>query len=97
MRSTLLVALAITASLLATAQALPRSSSVRTEFRKANPCPATGEVKGKCPGWEMDHRVALVCGGADAVENLQWLTVAEHREKTRAEIKLCRTNKHTRH
>lgn len=25
--------------------------------------------------------------------NLQWLTVAEHKEKTRAEVKLCRTNK----
>jgi 5-methylcytosine-specific restriction endonuclease McrA len=69
---------------------------VRTEFIKANPCPATGKSRGACPGWQVDHRIALVCGGPDTVENLQWLTVAEHREKTRAEVKLCRTNKHTR-
>ncbi len=78
------------------AEAGPRSSAVRAEFVKVNPCPATGKTRGACPGWEVDHRVALVCGGPDTVENLQWLTVAEHREKTRAEVKLCRTNKHTK-
>jgi hypothetical protein len=86
----------LAAVLAASAWPAPRSSAVRTEFIKANPCPATGKSRGACPGWQVDHRIALVCGGPDTVENLQWLTVAEHREKTRAEVKLCRTNKHTR-
>jgi hypothetical protein len=78
------------------AEAAPRSPAIKAEFRKANPCPATGRKTGACPGWEVDHRQALVCGGADTVDNLQWLPVAEHREKTRAEVKLCRTNRHTK-
>lgn len=79
-----------------TALASPRSPAVRAEFRKANPCPATGNTTGACPGWQVDHREALVCGGRDELANLQWLRIDEHREKTRAEVKLCRTNKHTR-
>jgi hypothetical protein len=39
----------------------------------------------------VDHIEALVCGGRDDLRNLQWLTVAEHREKTRVEVKLCRS------
>lgn len=84
------IAALLAVAFLATAQALPRSSSVRTEFRKANPCPVTGQVKGKCPGWEIDHRIALMCGGPDTVENLQWLTIPEHRKKTARERRECR-------
>lgn len=86
----------IALTVLLSADAMPRSTSVRTEFIKGNPCPSTGKARGRCPGWEVDHRVALVCGGEDRIENLQWITVADHREKTRAEVKLCRTNKHTK-
>jgi hypothetical protein len=78
------------------AAAADRSPAVRAEFRKLHPCPATGKQTGACPGWQIDHREALVCGGRDELANLQWLPVAEHREKTRAEVKLCRTNKHTK-
>ena len=70
---------------------MPRSSAVRTEFVRANPCPATGKPRGPCPGWEVDHRQALVCGGRDEAENLQWLTVEAHRAKTKQEVKQCRT------
>lgn len=90
--ATAAVAVAISA-ITVEASGLPRSSSVRTEFRKANPCPATGKTTGRCPGWEIDHRVALVCGGPDAVQNLQWLEIERHREKTRLEIKACRGKK----
>lgn len=72
------------------ASAGPRSPALRAEFQRLNPCPATGNSRGACPGWEVDHREALVCGGRDELGNLQWLTVAEHREKTRVEVKLCR-------
>jgi hypothetical protein len=57
---------------------------------RQQPCPSTGATRGACPGWQVDHREALVCGGRDELGNLQWLPVAEHREKTRVEVKLCR-------
>jgi hypothetical protein len=90
-----LIALALAASLCAPAQADPlRSRALRAEFQRLNPCPATGERRGACPGYEVDHREALICGGTDELQNLQnlqWLTVAEHREKTKVEVKLCRS------
>lgn len=73
------------------AQAAPRSPALRAEFMRANPCPSTGATRGPCPGWQVDHIEALVCGGRDELRNLQWLQVSEHREKTRVEVKLCRT------
>jgi hypothetical protein len=89
-----LIALALGLALLgAPAWALDRSPAVKAEFRKANPCPATGKKRGACPGWEVDHRVALMCGGPDAVENLQWLAVEEHRKKTARERQECKRRK----
>jgi hypothetical protein len=38
----------------------------------------------------VDHREALICGGRDELANLQWLSLAEHKAKTRVEVKLCR-------
>lgn len=70
--------------------AAPRSSAARAEFVRENPCPATGKPRGRCPGWEVDHRTPLKCGGADAPHNMQWLTVPEHRAKTRREARICR-------
>jgi hypothetical protein len=68
----------------------PRSPAIRAEFVKANPCPATGKTRGKCPGWEVDHIEPLKCNGPDTPANMQWLTVEQHRAKTKAEAKLCR-------
>lgn len=67
-----------------------RSRTLRADFVRANPCPATGAHRGACPGWQVDHREALICGGRDELGNLQWLSVAEHKAKTRVEVKLCR-------
>lgn len=74
-------------------QAAPRSSSARTAFVKANPCPVTGKTRGACPGWEVDHRIALCAGGDDAPHNMQWLTVKAHRIKTRVDLRECRAQK----
>jgi hypothetical protein len=52
---------------------IKRSSWVREKFRTQHPCPATGVTTGSCPGWAVDHIVPLVCGGCDAVSNMQWL------------------------
>lgn len=73
------------------ATAADRSRALRAEFQRLNPCPSTGKPRGACPGYHVDHREALVCGGRDELRNLQWLPVAEHREKTRVEVKLCRS------
>src|SRR5688572_8818869 len=67
-----------------------RSPAVRAEFRAQNPCPSTGKTRGACLGWEIDHRTPLCIGGKDSVENLQWLTVEAHRQKTRSDVRLCR-------
>jgi hypothetical protein len=78
------------ALLIPQADAAPRSKALRAEFVRLNPCPANGATSGPCPGYQVDHREALICGGRDELGNLQWLTVAEHKEKTRVEVKLCR-------
>lgn len=67
-----------------------RSAQAVSEFRKANPCPATGKVRGACPGWQVDHITPLKCGGADRPENMQWLTANDHKAKTAREAKSCR-------
>lgn len=67
-----------------------RSTAVRDQFLQAMPCPATGgRGRVPCPGWEIDHRTPLCAGGDDALHNLQWLTVAEHRAKTREDRRAC--------
>lgn len=66
-----------------------RSREVLREFQKAHPCPSTGKKTGACPGFQKDHRVPLCFYGPDAVWNLQWLSVSEHKAKTKIDIKVC--------
>lgn len=70
-----------------------RSSSVKREFQKTNPCPSTGKVKGACPGYVKDHIKPLACGGADSIENMQWQTKEAAREKDKWERKECQAKK----
>lgn len=67
-----------------------RSTSERAKFQRAHPCPATEQPRGACPGYEVDHIIPLKCGGADKPHNMQWLTVQQHKIKTRREAKDCR-------
>lgn len=60
-----------------------RRMDVLVAFRDLYPCPATGEKRGACPGWAIDHVIPLAVGGCDAVRNLQWLPV---------ELKSCAGN-----
>jgi hypothetical protein len=90
------LAMALAAAVLGLVFATPseatmRSHAVKAEFRRMNPCPSTGRTRGACPGYQVDHREALICGGLDEVDNLQWLSVEDHKAKTRVEVKLCRT------
>lgn len=64
---------------------IARSSVVRTAFKKAQPCPATGRSTGACPGYVIDHVIPLKRGGADHPSNMQWQTRAEAKAKDRWE------------
>ena len=64
---------------------IQRSSSVRYQFRKANPCPSEARLRTPCPGYAIDHVAPLKRGGPDTVTNLQWLTTAAWKEKTKWE------------
>jgi 5-methylcytosine-specific restriction endonuclease McrA len=73
------------------AEPVERSRAAVYAFKKQHPCPVTGQPRGSCPGWQVDHIQALKCGGGDTPENLQWLTVEAHKEKTRRDMRGCRT------
>ena len=64
---------------------IKRSPEAVRSFRSTHPCPATGNARGACPGYQVDHRVPLGKGGADDPSNMQWLSTPEHKAKTAAE------------
>ena len=64
---------------------IARSSAARRAFRAEHPCPATGATTGSCPGYVIDHVIALKRGGPDEPANMQWQTKAEARAKDRIE------------
>lgn len=64
---------------------IKRSAVARAQFMRMHPCPATGRHRGPCPGYVIDHIVALKRGGADRPGNMQWQTVQEAKEKDRYE------------
>lgn len=66
-----------------------RSGAARAAFVRVNHCPATDQPRGACPGWVVDHVIALECGGPDAPSNMQWQTVAEGKAKDKWERKGC--------
>jgi hypothetical protein len=74
-----------------------RSREVTLAFQRLHPCPATGLRYGACPGYQKDHIVALCRMGPDTVENLQWLTIAEHERKTVHDIQLCKEYRREHH
>jgi hypothetical protein len=64
---------------------IERSTAAKDAFKRDNPCPATGQSKGGCPGHVIDHITPLKIGGADAPSNMQWQTVEEAKEKDKIE------------
>jgi hypothetical protein len=77
----------------ASAAAAERSREAIRDFKREHPCPITEQPRGPCPGYQIDHRQPLKCGGADRPENMQWLTVEDHKAKTRREAQWCRRPK----
>jgi hypothetical protein len=86
-RSLVTVALLLSAE---SVMALPRDAAEKNAFRRDNPCPSTGRTKGACPDYQVDHKQALMNGGVDKPENMQWLGKDEHKKKTRADMRKCR-------
>lgn len=78
------------------AMAVPAHAQIKRDrgevraFRAENPCPATGRARGACPGWHVDHVIALCAGGADKAWNMQWITRDDHRFKTFVDVRECR-------
>lgn len=64
---------------------IQRSASTIKDFKRTNPCPATGKSTGRCSGYVIDHVVPLKRGGADSAANMQWQTKAAAKEKDRWE------------
>ena len=85
-----IAATALVISLLyGTAIAADRSRSARAEFARINPCPVNGNTRGACPSYHVDHITPLCAGGADHHSNMQWLTIEEHRDKTKSDVYYC--------
>lgn len=73
------------------AMAAQRSKTIRAEFMRSNPCPSTGATRGACPGYQADHKTPLCIGGKDEPANLRWITVQDHKVKSKSDMRLCRT------
>jgi len=67
---------------------IARSSQQVKAFRTTHPCPLTGKKTGACPGYVVDHIIALCVCGKDRPSNMQWQTVAEAKVKDRYECKI---------
>lgn len=72
------------------AAAIERSQAEVRAFRADHPCPATGRVRGACPGHQVDHARPLCAGGLDHRSNMQWLSIEDHRWKTFVDVRECR-------
>jgi len=65
----------------------PRSAWAKHEFQREHPCPLTGRQTGKCPGYVIDHRIALCVGGKDDPTNMRWQTFDQSILKDRWECR----------
>ncbi len=59
---------------------IKRDRAAVEKFKRAHPKPPG------CEHCEVDHIIPLAKGGRDDPSNMQWLSRAEHREKTRQDL-----------
>lgn len=84
-------ALAVLFALPALAQPIQRSQAEVRAFKRANACPSTGKHRGPCPGWNVEHPIALCAGGEDNHRtNMAWLSIEDHHMKTFVDTRECR-------
>ena len=50
-------------------------------FKWVHPCPSTGKYDGSCPGYALNFKVPLACGGADIARNMEWNPKAQAKLK----------------
>ena len=74
----------------AAATGAERRSTQRAAFMRESPCPATGERRGVCPGYVVDHIRPLCDGGEDLPRNMQWQTTDDAKRKDKEERLACR-------
>lgn len=89
-RAAFLVACCIACAALSAHARIPRDRTEVRAFRSVNPCPTTGQARGACPGYHVDHIIALCAGGLDHRSNMQWITREDHRFKTLVDVRECR-------
>lgn len=89
LRAALILLLAVASM----AEAAPRSRAAVAQFKLQQPCPATGQTRGACPGYVVDHIEPLCANGADAPSNMQWQPADEAKAKDRQEWARCRALK----
>lgn len=78
-------AILLCAVLAVPAFAAPRSQVAKRDFARQQACPATAANKLPCPGFIIDHKTPLDCGGPDTPANMQWLTVQAWKGKSKWE------------
>lgn len=72
------------------AEAQPRRTRAAVaEFKRLNPCPATGKPQGACPGYVVGLVVPLCAEGEDHPGNMTWHPAAEAEDKRRWEQQYC--------
>ena len=64
---------------------IARSAKAKADFKKQQPCPATGRSTGACQGYVIDHVNPLKRGGADSPSNMQWQTKEAAKAKDKIE------------
>lgn len=64
---------------------IARSAKAKDDFKRQHPCPSTGRSSGACPGYVIDHVIALKRGGSDDPVNMQWQTTAAAKAKDKYE------------
>jgi hypothetical protein len=62
-----------------------RSRAALRQFARSHMCPSTHRYRLPCPGYVVDHRVPLDCGGPDHPSNMQYQTIAEGKAKDKWE------------
>jgi 5-methylcytosine-specific restriction endonuclease McrA len=84
-----LAVIALLLPLLASAR-IERSAAEVMAFKRMTNCPATGKPELRCKNHQVDHVIPLCAGGSDTRDNMQYLTIEEHRWKTRTDVRVCR-------
>lgn len=66
-----------------------RSRDAVAEFKRLNPCPATGQSHGKCPGYVVELVVPRCADGRHVASNMTWHLAAQVEDKRRWEQQYC--------